>query len=107
MPGKTVFYRLIDVLSTGRHTFGSAVTRRQAANRPDGSFTPTAATRPGEQVQIDRTPLDVMVLLGNGVIARADSTIAVDVATPHDLRGGAAAGRHRATLQTPLAEKAG
>ena len=81
MPGKSTFYRLIDVLSTGRHTFGSAVTRRQAANRPDGPFTPTTAARPGEQVQIDSTPLDVMVLLGNGVIARADLTIAVDVAT--------------------------
>jgi putative transposase len=81
LPGKTTFYRLIDVLSTGRHTFGSAVTRRQTASRPDGPFTPTTAARPGEQVQIDSTPLDVMVLLGNGVTARADLTIAVDVAT--------------------------
>ena len=36
----TTFYKLIDALSTGRHTFGSAVTRRQTANRPDGPFTP-------------------------------------------------------------------
>ncbi|WP_246239799.1 integrase [Acrocarpospora corrugata] len=81
LPGKTTFYRVIDVLSTGRHSFGSAVTRRQLANRPDGTFTPTIADRPGEQVQIDSTPLDVMVLLESGVAVRADLTIAVDVAT--------------------------
>ncbi|MCO6004925.1 integrase [Actinoallomurus purpureus] len=81
LPGKTTFYRLIEVLSTGRHSFESAVTRRQTANRPDGPFTPTFAARPGEQVQIDSTPLDVMVLLDSGLADRADLTIAVDVAT--------------------------
>ncbi|MGH3373840.1 MAG: integrase, partial [Actinoallomurus sp.] len=39
------------------------------------------AARPGEQVQIDSTPLDVMVLLESGLAVRADLTIAVDVAT--------------------------
>jgi transposase InsO family protein len=81
LPGRTTFYKLIEALSTGRHTFGSAVTRRQTANRPDGPFTPTFAARPGEQVQIDSTPLDVMVLLDSGIAVRADLTIAVDVAT--------------------------
>jgi hypothetical protein len=28
LPGRSTFYKLIDVLSAGRHTFGSAVTRR-------------------------------------------------------------------------------
>ncbi|WP_211328451.1 hypothetical protein [Thermomonospora umbrina] len=81
LPGRTTFYRLIDSLSTGRHTFGSASTRRQLANRPEGPFEPTSADRPGEQVQIDSTPLDVMVLLDGGVTVRADLAIAVDVAT--------------------------
>ena len=81
MPGRTTFYALIDRLAMGRHTFGSAVTRRQTANRPEGVFTPTLAMRPGEQVQIDSTPIDVMVLLDDGVPVRADLTIAVDVAT--------------------------
>ena len=75
------FYKVIDAVATGRHTFGSAVTRRQTANRPHGMFTPTHAARPGEQVQIDSTPIDVLVLLDNGVPVRADLTIAVDVAT--------------------------
>jgi hypothetical protein len=81
LPGKTTLYKLVDVLSVGRHTFGSAVTRRQTDNRPDGPFTPTFAARPGEQVQIDSTPIDVMVLLDSGLAVRADLTIAVDVAT--------------------------
>ncbi|WP_381567148.1 Mu transposase C-terminal domain-containing protein [Streptomyces eurythermus] len=81
LPSRNTFYRLIDTLSAGRHAFGSAVTRRQTANRPAGPFTPTFADRPGEQVQIDSTPLDVMVVLDSGVRARADLTIAVDVAT--------------------------
>lgn len=72
---------MIDAVATGRHTFGSAVTRRQTANRPQGMFTPSFAARPGEQVQIDSTPIDVMVLLDNGVPVRADLTIVVDVAT--------------------------
>ncbi|MDE1672672.1 Mu transposase C-terminal domain-containing protein [Nocardia gipuzkoensis] len=81
LPGRSTFYALIEALSTGRHSFGSAVTRRQAANRPARPFTPTFAARPGEQVQIDSTPLDVMVVLEPGVVARADLTIVVDVAT--------------------------
>ncbi|MEV0826354.1 Mu transposase C-terminal domain-containing protein [Nonomuraea rubra] len=81
LPGRTTFYKLIDRLATGRHTFGSAVTRRQTANRPAGAFTPTLAARPGEQVQIDSTPIDVMVLADTGLPVRADLTIAVDVAT--------------------------
>jgi len=81
LPGRTTFYKVIDAVVVGRHTFGSAVTRRQAANRPQGVFTPSFAARPGEQVQIDSTPIDVLVWLEDGVPARADLTIAVDVAT--------------------------
>ncbi|MEU2514475.1 hypothetical protein [Streptomyces syringium] len=81
LPSRNTFYKLIDALSTGRHSFGSAATRRQTANRPRGPFTPMFADRPGEQVQIDSTPLDVMVVLDSGVTARAELTIAVDVAT--------------------------
>jgi len=81
LPGRSAFYKLIGALTEGRHTFGSAVTRRQAANRPERPFTPTFAARPGEQVQVDSTPIDVMVVLESGMQARADLTIAVDVAT--------------------------
>lgn len=95
LPSTRTLYKLIDALATGRHAFGSAVTRRQTANRPTGPFTPTFADRPGEQVQIDSTPLDVMVVLDSGVTGRADLTIAVDVATRTICRGGAAASGHQ------------
>ena len=81
LPPERTFYRLVEALSVGKHTFGSAVTRRQTANRPAGVFTRTSAMRPGEQVQIDSTPLDVMCVFDDGVIGRPDLTIAVDVAT--------------------------
>jgi hypothetical protein len=51
---------------------------REPAGR---GFTATLAAPPGEQVQIDSTPIDVMVLAADGVPVRADLTIAVDVAT--------------------------
>jgi hypothetical protein len=81
MPSKATCYRLLEVLSSGRHTFGSAVTRRQAANRPEGQFTATLAARPGEQVQIDSTPLDVFAVMDDGVIGRAELVLAIDIAT--------------------------
>jgi len=81
LPGRSTFYTLVDRLAAGRHTFGSAATRRQAANRPATPFTPSFATRPGEQIQVDSTPIDVWVLADSGVPASADLTLAVDVAT--------------------------
>jgi transposase InsO family protein len=81
LPGKTAFYELLNTLAAGQHTFGSAVSRRQTANRPAGMFTPSFAARPGEQVQVDSTPLDVLVELEDGLSARAELTAAVDVAT--------------------------
>ncbi len=81
MPSNATFYRLLDVLSAGRHTFGSAVTRRQAANRPDGAFTPITAARPGEQVLMDGTPLDVMAIMDDGVPGRPELVGAIDIGT--------------------------
>lgn len=81
MPSRATFYRLVAVLEAGRHSFGQATTRRSLANRPERPFTPTVAARPGEQVQMDSTPLDVMAVLDDGVIGRVELTAAVDVAT--------------------------
>ena len=41
-------------------------------------FTATVAARPGEQVQFDTTPLDMMAMMDDGVLGRAELTIAVD-----------------------------
>ncbi len=40
VPSRTTFYELVAVLSSGRHSFGTATTRRSLANRPAGAFTP-------------------------------------------------------------------
>ena len=81
VPSRATLYRLLEALSAGRHTFGSAVTRRQTAARPEGVFTATVAARPGEQVQMDGTPLDVMAVMDDGVIGRPELIAAIDVAT--------------------------
>lgn len=81
MPSNATFYRLLDVLSAGKHAFGPATTRRQAANRPDGAFTPITASRPGEQVLMDGTPLDVMAVMDDGVPGRPELVAAIDIAT--------------------------
>jgi putative transposase len=81
VPGRSVFYELVGALAGGRHAFGAATTRRSLTNRPAAPFTPTIATRPGELVQIDCTPLDVMVLLDSGVPGRPELTMVIDVAT--------------------------
>jgi hypothetical protein len=81
MPSTATFYRLLDSLSAGRHTFGSATTRRQTANKPDKAYTPTIAARPGEQVQFDGTELDVMALMDDGMPGRPELVAAIDVAT--------------------------
>ena len=46
----TTLYRLLDTLSKGRHTFGSATTRRSTALKPAGVYTATTATRRGAHV---------------------------------------------------------
>lgn len=81
MPSKATFYRLVNTLAEGSYTFGAATTRRTQALRPQAPFTPSGAARPGEVVQLDTTPLDVLVILDDGVTGRAELTIAVDVAT--------------------------
>ncbi|MDN5931209.1 MAG: hypothetical protein L0I24_09130, partial [Pseudonocardia sp.] len=81
LPSERTMYRLFDTLSRGRHTTGSASTRRSLAGRPTGMFSTLPAAAPGELMQIDSTPLDVLVLLDDGVPGRADLTGMIDVAT--------------------------
>jgi hypothetical protein len=81
MPSQRTCYRLLEALSAGKYTFASAVTRRQTANKPARAYTATTAARPGEQVQLDTTPLDVMAVMDDGVIGRAELVLAIDIAT--------------------------
>ncbi|MEV7931161.1 Mu transposase C-terminal domain-containing protein [Kitasatospora sp. NPDC088779] len=81
IPSRATFYRLIKELDEGKHSFGAATTRRSQGRRPQEPFTPTMAVRPGEVVQIDTTPLDVLAVLDDGVTGRVELSIAVDVAS--------------------------
>ena len=81
VPSDRTFYRLFGTLSHGRHVTGSASTRRSLGGRPGGMFGSLPAAAPGEVVQIDSTPLDVLVLLDDGVPGKVDLTAMVDVAT--------------------------
>jgi hypothetical protein len=81
VPSDRTLYRLFGTLSHGRHVTGSASTRRSLAGRPEGMFGSVPAAAPGEVVQIDSTPLDVLVLLDDGVPGRVELTAMIDVAT--------------------------
>jgi putative transposase len=81
MPPQRTFYRLVARLAAGKHTFGSARTRRSLAKQPDGPFGTITAARPGEWTGIDSTPLDVRVVLDDGTVDRVELTGLVDQAT--------------------------
>ena len=81
MPSGATFYRLFARLDAGRHTTGSARTRRALANQPDRVFEDVMVCRPGELMEIDSTPFDVLVRLEEGVVDRVELTGLVDIAT--------------------------
>ena len=81
LPAERTFYRLVQRLARGKHTFGSARTRRSLDKQPDGPFGAVTAVRPGELMQIDSTPLDVRVVLDDGLVDRIELTALVDQAT--------------------------
>ena len=80
-PSRATMFRLFSRLSAGKHTTGSAATRRSLAGRPQRKFSGAYPAAPGELMEIDSTPLDVLVLLDDGVPGRVDLTGIIDVAT--------------------------
>jgi hypothetical protein len=87
MPSRATFYRLMSYMDRGRRNFVSEASRRTSVNRPRRPFTPVTALRPGEDVPIDTNKLDIMCRYADGVIRRAELTMAVDVATRSILAG--------------------
>ncbi len=81
MPSRATFYRLMSHMDRGRRNFASEASRRVSVNRPNRPFTPVTALRPGEDVPIDTNKLDIMCRYADGVVRRAELTMAVDVAT--------------------------
>lgn len=80
MPSRATLYRLMDRLEAGRHTFGSARTRRTTANQPKNMHGKRVGLRPGEQVLIDTTPMEILVEC-DGEPVRPDLTILLDEAS--------------------------
>ncbi|MFD8285963.1 transposase [Streptomyces solisilvae] len=81
VPPVTTFNRLVHALADGHGLLGSAAQQRRRTSRPAPPFTPTVALRPGELVMLDSTPLDVLVVLADGVRGPVELSIALDVAT--------------------------
>ncbi|MFC8392614.1 hypothetical protein [Streptomyces sp. NPDC057238] len=81
LPSRATFYRLLKAVSSGRHTLGSARTRRSLAKQPDGMFDQLTVARPGEVMEIDSTPLDVLVVHDDGTVDTVELTGIVGIAT--------------------------
>ncbi|MFJ7250949.1 Mu transposase C-terminal domain-containing protein [Kitasatospora sp. NPDC098652] len=81
LPARRTLYRLLEKLSKGTHVMGSAVTRRSKAHGASAPFGEWTVSAPGEVMQIDSTPLDVLVRLDNGVVGKVELTGMIDVAT--------------------------
>lgn len=79
-PSQATLYRLVTALARPGE-LPSGPVRQTPASFEGRAFTPATALRPGEQVQIDTTRLDVLALFDDGCLARPELTIAVDVAT--------------------------
>ena len=80
-PGRSRMYQILNDHDRGMHTFGAATTRRSQASSPDRAYGTVTALYPGQEVQLDATPLDAMVLMADGRIGTVDMALAIDVAT--------------------------
>ena len=61
-PTERVAYRRLAELDKGRYTFGQSKQRRSVAERPTGVLGRLRATRPGQYIVLDSTPLDVFAM---------------------------------------------
>lgn len=82
IPSRSTLYRELDDLDTGRCTFGRAKRRRENANQPGGRYRSLVATRPGEVILMDTTPLDVLAIDPiEGTLVSYDLSMALDLFT--------------------------
>ncbi len=65
----------------GKYTAGYATTRHTAGNQPKRQYRSGTRFRPGERVEVDSTPLDVLVRSEDGQSYRPTLTLMLDVAT--------------------------
>ncbi len=81
IPSKSVRYNAFRDLDWQRHTFsGSTKVKRSNANKPQGTFGRLTATRPGEFILMDTTPLDVFGFDPvSGAWVNSELTVAMDL----------------------------
>lgn len=102
LPSRATMYRLLDELETGRHTFGTAITRRTKANQPAHMYGVRSGVRPGEQVLIDTTPMEILVEC-DGLPVRPDLTLMLCEASRSVLAGIVTVGTRSTDLVVVLA----
>lgn len=81
LPSEKTLRRKFKILTAGRYTTGSATNRRTNEGSPKRYVAARPAYAPGEQTQIDSTPIDMMVLDDNGEPVRPTLTTLICVAT--------------------------
>ncbi|RSN59628.1 integrase [Streptomyces sp. WAC 04229] len=81
LPSQATLYRLLAKLTYGKPVSATARNRRSRAHGAKPPFGQWTVFAPGEVVQIDSTPLDVLVRLDDGVVGKVELTGMVDVAT--------------------------
>ncbi|MBK0372650.1 DDE-type integrase/transposase/recombinase [Streptomyces sp. RB110-1] len=79
-PAQSTFNKLLRRLEKELGLDGTVAQRRSRSSRPAPPFARTVALRPGELVMMDSSPLDVLVVLDDGVVGRPELTTALDVA---------------------------
>lgn len=102
MPSRATMYRLLNELDAGKHTFGSARTRRTTANQPEHMHSVRCGVRPGEQVLIDTTPMEILVEC-DGEPIRPDLTLLLCEASRSVLSGIVTVGSRSIDLVVVLA----
>lgn len=78
LPSESTVARLKNEIAPRTYLDASAKTRMSNASNPDDPFTPKIVTRPGEIVEIDTTPLDVLILDEKGREQGVDLTYSID-----------------------------
>ncbi|WTT88875.1 hypothetical protein OHN73_11335 [Streptomyces sp. NBC_00519] len=81
LPSQSTLYRLLAKLTFGKPVSATARNRRSRAHGAKTPFGQWPVFAPGEVVQIDSTPLDVLVRLDDGVVGKIELTGVIDVAT--------------------------
>ncbi|GAA1496051.1 Mu transposase C-terminal domain-containing protein [Paeniglutamicibacter kerguelensis] len=81
LPSNSTLRRKLDLMTAGRYTFGTAFNRRSNESVPKRFHDVRPAFAPGEEVQVDSTPMDVLVHGDSGNFFRPTLTTFIDKAT--------------------------